>query len=58
LKRPDGSLEVRSPAFRRPTGAWANAVILPPALQDALGDEVLAVAGPVLSGDPRARDAA
>jgi hypothetical protein len=33
-------------------------VILPPALQDALGDEVLAVAGPVLSGDPRARDAA
>ena len=43
LRAPDGRTEIRSPAFRDAGGVWRSAIILPDALRDALGAEVLAV---------------
>lgn len=39
-----GSLQVQAPVFRHPaSGRWTPAVVLPPALRDALGAEILAM---------------
>ena len=42
LRSPNGSLTCRSPQSRRANGVWTSAVVLPPDLAVALGDEVLA----------------
>lgn len=41
-----GALSVRAPAWRHPgSGQWLPALVLPDKLRDAIGAEVLAVAG-------------
>ena len=42
MQRPDGSRSCEAPVWRHPaSGRWLPAVILPPALAQALADEVL-----------------
>lgn len=42
IREPPGVISVRAPQFRDAGGTWRSAVILPDALRDALGREVLA----------------
>jgi hypothetical protein len=45
-----GRLEVRSPCFRRPNGAWVSAILLPAELSAAIASEVVAYMGEVARG--------
>ena len=46
VREADGSLTCKAPTFRHPrTGGWLPAVVLPPELRDAIGREVVKMAG-------------
>jgi hypothetical protein len=43
LRRADGAVDVRTPCFRRPTGAWLPAILLPPEVAQAITEELMEV---------------
>ena len=43
VKLPTGLLAVEAPQFRRPGGEWVPAVTLPPALKQAIANEILTI---------------